>query len=1405
MPLLKKRSFERSSAPEFLRDDEEVFFCEITNEIFRNYEEFAERMLLCTSMVWTCSMTGKSNLTYEEALESEENARKSIKEFPYELRIPVLYIASKTNRKGFGEMAEDVFLYCKDRYFIGEKLETSFTGNKWVESHVLQVLPPTEDVLKASSPQNGGVVKHSNYPASLYKYEIEHLDAEDEDISEIMIVDFNQIRRKKLTFNREKCKLYLKQFVEQDDRGHCVIKPSTLKDFGIEKMTFDKIFAGPEPHFDSSKKVEKRLPESKKAVTAVNGKKSRQETLAKYLTKMNGTKNNGSNDIKKKNEQKSSEQKADLLLQMEKRKEEFENSRKKKEEEKLAEKEKKKQVHLELSNQLKEWTKVRDDLELENQQALPIFSPIKSKIPDRYIGDVLMVMEFIKSFEKILKTRNFFQAGVTFEIMERALLEEEVAGPLIDLIQMLLTALFREQEEENSEYSMQLAKPSFLRQIDVNNMTLEGAVKFAILAAKWPKEHQGLSVRNLPLYSLTVSEVLRLHLLSSGAKLQESGERGRFTQRGGYNCTDDPGLYLRFKKPHILRMLAVKNVVQLRIKDKLAILTCLMEQLLTYSDIRDTIEDRIEKNRQVKLELKMSQISERKRENEYNAALRNMKRDAKTNKQDPKVTEQEVERLNAANEKRKLQSDRQKETYMKSAYDKEMFLGMDRAYRKYYKLESLPGVFIDSAEDQPGHCLIEPVKHIPELVNADKTAVADYFRNYLETVMNGGIGKTPSKMNGHSTTVEKDEDSFNKFLMCSSNENTCIVHSKNRHDSWRFLPSTDTLEELVKALNTRGFRESELLQMLQNDKDSLTKFIKNTPVQQLNPNLVVSEEDAKLKVATRGKKNYMDANFGFPPAPPSRRSCRTPLPTTFWKWRKRSTLVALDYNNFNRDIVRREYAENGDIKTEAGDDEDEEIGPDVKKKCGNFDPGTYLGTSPGGCGDGTTDSEDEEKEPGQSKEVKTAVECLAIALAQVAQSVEPKFLQKPLGDSSDKNLATYIPSRNRLENWEQSLLTSTSFSQVFLHYSTLDSCIMWNRSTLLAKCKICRRQKDSENMLLCDSCNLGHHLYCLKPKLTSIPKGDWFCDKCTVAKEKEKRKAGSEIMPKKKRRLFKEEEQEEEEEVEDVKEDTDQEEEESEEEKEESDEEEEEDNSDNEEDESASKVELCSSCNSGGVMITCDACGTFYHKECVDPPIRRVKANWVCHDCKNTPKEDREEYVEHKNNNNTRSSRSRRSDRDSKRKEFAEDSDAEESHHKNSKRKRSYRRESGRDDLPLHNAALQDLLTEVMKHPDAWPFLRPVQKNEVPDYHDVISNPMDFGTIKYKLNMGEYNTDAQLMYDSALVFQNCNTYNEMDSEIYRCGVRLLESFRRKCKELGLKIPGNDQQEESNKRRRRKLY
>jgi len=45
-------------------------------------------------------------------------------------------------------------------------------------------------------------------------------------------------------------------------------------------------------------------------------------------------------------------------------------------------------------------------------------------------------------------------------------------------------------------------------------------------------------------------------------------------------------------------------------------------------------------------------------------------------------------------------------------------------------------------------------------------------------------------------------------------------------------------------------------------------------------------------------------------------------------------------------------------------------------------------------------------------------------------------------------------------------------------------------------CKVCHRDVDHPNLLLCESCNDEYHIYCLNPPLQSVPEGDFFCDKC---------------------------------------------------------------------------------------------------------------------------------------------------------------------------------------------------------------------------------------------------------------------------------------------------------------------
>ena len=50
-------------------------------------------------------------------------------------------------------------------------------------------------------------------------------------------------------------------------------------------------------------------------------------------------------------------------------------------------------------------------------------------------------------------------------------------------------------------------------------------------------------------------------------------------------------------------------------------------------------------------------------------------------------------------------------------------------------------------------------------------------------------------------------------------------------------------------------------------------------------------------------------------------------------------------------------------------------------------------------------------------------------------------------------------------------------------------------------CQACKLDSDDASMLLCDGCDQGYHLYCLRPKMDSIPKGRWFCKECSSKKD----------------------------------------------------------------------------------------------------------------------------------------------------------------------------------------------------------------------------------------------------------------------------------------------------------------
>lgn len=65
----------------------------------------------------------------------------------------------------------------------------------------------------------------------------------------------------------------------------------------------------------------------------------------------------------------------------------------------------------------------------------------------------------------------------------------------------------------------------------------------------------------------------------------------------------------------------------------------------------------------------------------------------------------------------------------------------------------------------------------------------------------------------------------------------------------------------------------------------------------------------------------------------------------------------------------------------------------------------------------------------------------------------------------------------------------------------------------------------------------------------------------------------------------------------------------------------------------------------------------------------------------------------------------------------------------------------------------------------AFPFAKPVDINIFKDYPNVIKQPMDFATIKAKVDSGAYTGPQHFFDDMKLVFANARRYNPPGSDV----------------------------------------
>uniref|UniRef100_A0A9J8BU89 Bromodomain adjacent to zinc finger domain protein 1A n=1 Tax=Cyprinus carpio carpio TaxID=630221 RepID=A0A9J8BU89_CYPCA len=1438
MPLLHKKPFVRQKPPADLRPDEEVFLCKVTHEIFRTYDEFFERTILCNSLVWSCAVTGKPSLTYQEALESERKARLNLQKFPNALLVPLLHLTALTHHSRLHEICDDVYAYVKERFFPGEIVDVVTRSGARQPCKILEVTPPHSNgtanghvkhhiegdsivisdsdeeptVTSPKTPTNGKKKKATS--PSLFKYRVQPVSPEG---CEPLVVKAAQISRKKTVFSRDRLKLLLKQHCEPM-KGTIRLKPSTVLKYKLAEHCFSHFFPDEPPVFAFSPPGKGRGCRPNDASPTEVGYfgltcvlRSNVCNLAIFIHAITSM---AHHLLKKKNQEDLIEAKKKEKEDKEKKREEMkrivEEEKQRRKEEKERMKVQKERVSWKVFCCLDTYISSRLNAVFKCAclQELPEPLPVKTRLPPELFGDALMVLEFLNAFGELFDLKDEFPDGVTLEVLEEALVGSDPEGPLCELLFFFLSAIFQALAEEQEEVAKDQVAEADTKDLsealeDDADPTQSAISAVASLAAAWPQLHQGCSLKQLDLDSCTLSEILRLHILASGADCMSTNAKFRYQKQGGFGSTDDPCVELRLSNQCLLKKLSCTAVYDLLPGEKLKILHSLCGKLLTLVSTRDFIEDNADEQRSAKQELRELKAEQHRREREEAAERVRKRKEEKLREQEQKLKEKheklKEEARNGDNtayipihilSPEELQQQQLKEKELLERIQKAMActyilpLGRDRLYRRYWIFPSAGALFVEEDFFGLTEDMLEPrTTHEPNIEELSST-------------------ESPIKT-----------DAATEDPMLVQNTSPPV----NRPNQWFFYSTPEEVEQLIESLNPRGHRESSLKETLLQEKEHIVQLMDSKAVQRYHYSGTVGLFGARFL-----------SNVTFYTVPAERfmenrlRDLLLDIEDRIYQGTlgaikvmdRNSWRAALENGNF--ELLNPQSKENGLINGEEEPMEIYENHVRVKDRLQELKAEGQSATS-------TTVS--------TPQPVSNIVHYLAHALAQIEQGIERKFLKAPLGDedtkkdqklkkkdkkkdddqSSEKDDGSESGRQVKTvqERWRESLLACSSLSQVFLHLSTLERSIVWAKSILNTRCKVCRRKGDAENMLLCDACDRGYHIFCVRPKLKTVPSEDWFCPECHPKQRSHR------INSRQRSSIESEEEMEDEEESE-------QEEEESEEEEDESEEEQ------SEEEELKAAIKLPPPSNKGGRLNTRSKPTESSHsmpRSQQSTPKQNQSANKggsKNSGKKSTPVSNGKPppragsrssarlslEVLAANGTTTKSNQSspkaENNSRDSRKRPitgkeyflftshvlwFATVSPAEVS----PKAKivlapattSSNRRSSGRN-LGVHELSACELLTvDLVRHEDSWPFKKLVSRTQVPDYYDIIKKPIALSTIREKVNNCEYQTAVQYIEDVELMFSNCLEYNPRNTNEAKAGLRLQAFFHSELQRLGL--------------------
>ncbi|XP_065812929.1 bromodomain-containing protein 1 isoform X1 [Labrus bergylta] len=115
--------------------------------------------------------------------------------------------------------------------------------------------------------------------------------------------------------------------------------------------------------------------------------------------------------------------------------------------------------------------------------------------------------------------------------------------------------------------------------------------------------------------------------------------------------------------------------------------------------------------------------------------------------------------------------------------------------------------------------------------------------------------------------------------------------------------------------------------------------------------------------------------------------------------------------------------------------------------------------------------------------------------------------------------------------------------------------------------------------------------------------------------------------------------------------------------------------------------------------------------------------------------------------------------------------------------------------LTPFNILLRAVLSQLQEKDQYSIFAQPVSAKEVPDYLDHIKNPMDYSTMRKRIDCHEYGSFDEFEDDFNLMIANCLSYNSKDTFFYKAAQRMqdhggvvLRRARREVDRIGFDFP-----------------